>query len=100
MPTPPRNLADVGLAPLSPPGAGQGIDHLRAQVFTLLSDDAKATVFGPGVDMITRGQRSGESEYVLRRMRMMLAVMARGMYEYELKRSDSPHGIDVDTTGW
>lgn len=92
----PTRRSEPGLAPLSAPGPGQGIDFLVRDVLDLLPDDVKALVIGPCMDMIQQGAAKGESEYALMRLRGMLRRVVRGLYECEARRSS----VDVDTTGW
>jgi len=87
------------LAPLSPPGDGQGIDFLRDDVLAVIPHDVKALVIGPCMDMITQGQAKGEADYALMRLRGMLRRVVRGCYEVELHRAGlTGQRVDFDPT--
>lgn len=106
----PRDLtgAASGLAPQAPPGPPQSVEHVRADVLALLSDEAKALVIGPAQDLISAAQQAGESDHTLMRMRGLLRRVMRDLYRYEVRRSGASRAsgatdarIDFDpTTGF
>lgn len=99
MPGPPRDLADAasGLAPLSPPGPGAGVDHLRVDALSLLSDEAKALVVGELMDMRMAVQKA-DNQPGLRLMDAAIRRVVRGLYRYELRRADAAARVNFDVT--
>lgn len=87
-----------GLAPLSPLGHAAGVDHLRVDALEHLPHDVMALVVGPCMDRIAAGAAAGESEYVIRRLRTLVRVMIRGLYECELRRAGMLQRVDFDPT--
>ena len=95
----PRNLDHKapGLAPLSRPGPGEIVEHLRTDALDLLSDKAKALVIGECVDMRMAFQKGNDARGV-RIIDALTRRIVRGMLRYESHPPE--HVVDVDTTGW
>lgn len=98
MATPPRDLSDTpGLAPLSPAGPPQPVEEARGDVMSLLSDEAKALVLGELLDMRGAAQKAG-GDMLVKWCDGAIRRVARGLYRYELRRSDALAQIDFDVT--
>jgi len=96
-PQSPRNFEPRGLAPLSRPGHGEIVEHLRTEALDLLSDKAKALVIGECVDMRMAFVK-GNDERGVKIIDALTRRIVRGMLRYE---SHPPEPVvDVDTTGW
>lgn len=88
-----------GLAPLSPAVKPVGVDHVQVDALTLISDEAKALVLGPMLDMRRALEKGQASELTLKAVNSLIRRVTRGLYEYELRRI--PEGpVDIDTTRW
>jgi len=86
-----------GLAPLSRPGHGEIVEHLRTDALDLLSDKAKALVIGECVDMRMAFQKGNDTRGV-KIIDALTRRIVRGMLRYE-SHPPEPE-VDVDTTGW
>ena len=95
----PRNLDPQasGLAPLTQPGPGQDIEHLRADMLASIDPEDMELIWQPMVDQVSRAQAAGESDYVLMRFRGQLRRLLRCLYERQVRRGGSPR-IDFDPT--
>lgn len=99
MVTGPRDLSDraPGLGPLSPAGPPQPVDEARGEVMALLSDEAKALVLGELLDMRQAARRAG-GELLVKWMDGAIRRVARGLYRYEMRRSEPLSRLDFDVT--
>ncbi|HCZ47993.1 MAG TPA: hypothetical protein DCZ11_03190 [Gammaproteobacteria bacterium] len=76
-----------------------GIEHVRVDVLSLLSDEAKALILGPMLDM-RRAVEKGGSQQSLRVVDSLIRRVGRGLYEYELRKVDALRVLDIDVTTW
>lgn len=96
---PPRNLdaQASGLAPLTRPGPGQDIEHLRADMLASIDPEDLELIWRPMVDQVSRAQAAGEGDYVMMRLRGQLRRLLRCLYERQVRRCGAPR-IDFDPT--
>lgn len=90
-------MCAVGLAPLSPAGQAQDIEHLRADMLAAIDPEDRELIWQPMVDQVSRAQARGEGDYALLRLRGQLRRLLRCLYNRQVRRGGPPR-IDFDPT--
>jgi hypothetical protein len=94
--------APRGLAPISAAAYGSSVEHLRTDVLSLLSDEAKALVIGPMLDLRRAAAKGDAAPLTMRILDSAIKRAVRGLYDYEVRRAGlaPPPRVDIDTTQW
>lgn len=92
----------AGLAPPSPAGPPQPIEHARGDVLALLSDRAKALVLGELLDMRLAFAK-GQDERGVKIIDSAIRRVARGLYRLQMadeaeRQGARPPEVDFDPT--
>lgn len=89
-------MADKGLAPLSPHGPAQPIEHVTEPGAL---DDRGREVVNEGLDYISKAQAGGESSHTLMRLRGLLRRLERKLSQQAARaKAEEPMPVDFDPT--